>query len=181
MPIGFEVSVDPAATTGTGVKVTSNAAGSGSQVASISSGTNEDLLLDGKGTGKVKLGATSTGDIEAHQDLKVQAGALLHLLDVATLAAAGSEQGDAAAITKQVTYVTASDGAKGVVLPAATAGAIYFVYNTVATSGLLIYPASGDDINDGSANAAVTIEGKTMAVFVGMDTATWGAIFTADT
>jgi hypothetical protein len=119
------------------------------------------------------------------QGAQTLAGALtlsskLNLTDVGTVAAAGSAQGDATAITNMVTYVTASDGAKGVILPAVTAGAVYIVYDTVATSGLKIYPASGDDINDGSANAAITIEGKTMAIFVGLDTTTWAAMYTAN-
>lgn len=108
-------------------------------------------------------------------------GVPLSLTNVATLAAAGANQGNAAAIAAQITFVTGSDGTKGVILPAATAGAIRIVYNTVAASGLKVYPATGDDVNDGTANAAVTIEGKTMAIFVAMDTDTWGAVYTADT
>jgi len=105
---------------------------------------------------------------------------LLALGNVGTKAAAGSAQGDATAITHQITYVTASDGNKGVILPAASAGAIYIVYDTVATSGLKIYPASGDDINDGTSDTAITIEGKTMAIFVGVDSTTWAAMFTSN-
>ena len=102
------------------------------------------------------------------------------VLDVGTVAAAGSVQGDAGALTDPVTYVTAADGTKGVVLPAVSAGLVMVVYSTVATSGLKVYPASGDDINDGSANAAITIEGKSAAIFVGLDSSSWAAIYTAD-
>jgi hypothetical protein len=98
----------------------------------------------------------------------------------ATLAAAGSAQGNAAAITARVTFVTGADNAKGVILPTGTAGDEYFVYSTVAANGLLVYPASGQDINDGSGNAAVTIEGKTMAQFINLDGTTWAAQFTAN-
>lgn len=100
--------------------------------------------------------------------------------DVGTLAAAGSVQGDAAAIVKKVTFVTASDGTKGVVLPAASAGLVYEVYNTVAAN-LKIYPASGDDINDGTTNAAISIDDKTFARFVAVDSTTWAAIYTVAT
>lgn len=106
---------------------------------------------------------------------------LLSLGNVATLAAAGADQAGAAAIVAQVTFVTAADGTKGVRLPAVTAGAMYIVYSTVATNGLKVYPASGDDINDATGDAAITIEGKTMAIFIGMDTSTWGAIYTVNT
>lgn len=76
-----------------------------------------------------------------------------------SLAALGSTQAGAAVITTQLVAVTASDGAKGVALPAASAtlGAVLII-NTVTTVGsyLKIYPVnSGDDqINGLSANAA---------------------------
>lgn len=101
--------------------------------------------------------------------------------DIGTVAATGSVQGDAASLTNETTYVSAADGTKGVVLPAATAGKRRYVYNTHATSGLKIYPASGDDINDGSADAAVTIEGKTLAIFHALDSDTWAALYTVNT
>lgn len=99
---------------------------------------------------------------------------------VKTVAAAGSAQGDAAALTGKVNIVTGSDGTKGVILPSAQAGLEVTVYNSVATNGLKVYPATSDDINDGTVNAAVTIEGKTMAIFKALDATTWGAIYTAD-
>jgi hypothetical protein len=104
----------------------------------------------------------------------------LALTNAATLAATGSAQGDAAAIVSQITYVSAADGTTGVVLPSATAGLIRIVYNLHASDGLKVYPASGDDINDGTTDAAVTIEGKTMAIFIALDSATWAAIYTAN-
>lgn len=101
--------------------------------------------------------------------------------EIGTIAAAGSAQGDAAAIVNHVTYVTAADGTKGVILPAAAAGLRFEVYSTVATNGLKIYPATGDDINDGSANAAITIEGKSHATFVALDDTTWAADYVVNT
>jgi len=51
------------ASVATGVKFTGAAAGSGMAIAAISSGTNEDISIDGKGTGKVNIAmlSTSTG------------------------------------------------------------------------------------------------------------------------
>jgi hypothetical protein len=100
---------------------------------------------------------------------------------VDTIAAAGSAQGDAEALTGSFNTVTGADGTKGVVLPAARAGLKVDVYNSVATNGLKVYPATGDDINDGTTNAAITIEGKTLASFTAVDATTWAAQFTADT
>lgn len=99
----------------------------------------------------------------------------------AALAATGSTASNGAAIVSQVVNVTAADGTKAVVLPASTAGAIYFVYNSVATNGLPVFPTGTETINGGSAGAAVTIEGKTLAIFVCAAAGNWAAIFTANT
>lgn len=100
---------------------------------------------------------------------------------VTAVTAAGSAQGDATGLSDGLNVVAGADGTKGVVLPAAVAGRQVSVYSSVATNGLKIYPATGDDINDGSANAAITIEGKTHAIFEAVDDATWAAIYTANT
>lgn len=98
----------------------------------------------------------------------------------ASVAATGSAQGDAATLTAAVNTVSAADGTKGVILPAAVAGLVIEVYNEHATNGLKIYPATGGDINDGTANAAITIEGKTLARLRALDTTTWAAQFTVN-
>jgi hypothetical protein len=103
------------------------------------------------------------------------------LANVGALAAAGSSVADGGAIVNAVSVVSAADGTKGVVLPAAKAGRTFLVYNSHASNGLKVYAPSGGDINDGSADAAVTIEGKTLAIFVALDTSTYAAIFTANT
>jgi aromatic ring-cleaving dioxygenase len=63
-------------------------------------------------------------------------------------------------------------------LPAAAAGLVRWVYNTVAANNLLIYPATDDDINDGTTNVHVTQTGKTLGIFVAVDGVTWMAMFT---
>lgn len=103
------------------------------------------------------------------------------LLGSGSVAASGSSQATATALTYRNNNVTAADGTKGVILPTAAAGMIVVVYNSVATNGLPVYPATGAAINGGSANAAVTIEGKTLAIFVATSTTNWGAIYTANT
>jgi hypothetical protein len=99
---------------------------------------------------------------------------------VAEVAAAGTTQADAAELTGVVNTAT-GDGAVGVKLPAAAAGTLICVYNLSAAGGLKVYPNTDDDINDGAANSAVTIEGKTLAVFIAVDATTWSGIFTANT
>lgn len=51
------------ASVATGISVTGAAAASGVAVAAISSGTNENLKIDAKGSGTITLGGTSTGNI----------------------------------------------------------------------------------------------------------------------
>lgn len=100
---------------------------------------------------------------------------------VVAVAAAGSAQGDAAALTaNSLNNVSGADGTKGVILPTAVAGMKVRVYSSVATNGLKIYPATGAAINGGSANAAITIEGKTVAYFVAIDATTWTADYTVN-
>lgn len=98
-----------------------------------------------------------------------------------TVAAAGSAQTDAAQITTRFTTVTGGDGSVGVILSRAQPGDEFFVYNAAATGGVKVYPPTGGDINDGSTNAAVVIEGKSLGIFVCLDGVTFGGIYTTDT
>lgn len=60
----YAFSVDGSATsTATGLRITTAAAGAGLAVAVQSSGTNEALTIDAKGSGTITLGGTSTGAI----------------------------------------------------------------------------------------------------------------------
>ncbi len=99
---------------------------------------------------------------------------------VDSVAAAGSTQTDAASLAIGFNTVSAADGTKGVKLPAAGAGRIVRVYNEHATNGLKIYPVTSGTINGGSANAAITMEGKTLATFVAVDGTNWAADFTVN-
>lgn len=88
--------------------------------------------------------------------------------------AAGSAQGDAAALADGLNVVAGADDAKGVILPAATAGRVVLVKSTVADKILKIYPATGDAINALSANGALSLaSGPTPVILVAYDTTTW--------
>jgi hypothetical protein len=141
--------------------------------------------VDDSGTYKIRAvaGDTATAQGDVIECIPIDDGtyaAVAYTSDqVGTVAAAGANQGAATAITKPLTYVTDSNGAKGVVLPTAAAGAVYEIYNTVASQGLLVYPGSSDDINDGTTNVHVSIAGKTFARFAAVDATTWAAMYTA--
>lgn len=95
----------------------------------------------------------------------------LFLADV--LAAAGTNQGTAALIAKQLMMVTGADNTKGVVLPVSAQGEAVFIVNTDATHYLLVYPDSGATMNGGSANVAVNLLPGTGAWFTCDAALTW--------
>lgn len=98
-----------------------------------------------------------------------------------SVAAAGNSQGTGTALALGcLNTVSAADGTKGVTLPVGVAGDVCRVYNAVATNGLPIYPGTSGTINGGSANAAITIEGKTLAILENVDGTNWAAVFTAN-
>jgi hypothetical protein len=82
------------------------------------------------------------------------------------VAAAGSAATDATALTTGKNFVTASDGAKGVILPVAELDMSVTVVNTVAGSSLLVYPNTGAQINALTATTgAFTVPGSNEATF----------------
>lgn len=101
---------------------------------------------------------------------------------VETIAAAGSVIGNAVAIGSNVgvSIVTGADDAKGAILPTAQPGKVICVYNNTATKGLPVYPPVNGTLNDGSANAALTLEGKTLAIFVATNSVNWAASYVAN-
>lgn len=81
--VGRQGATDPAllvhsstASQATGVQITGKAAASGAAIAAISSGTNENLTIDAKGSGTVTIGGTSTGGITLARATTVSAGDL---------------------------------------------------------------------------------------------------------
>lgn len=76
---------------------------------------------------------------------------------IATLAGVGTAQSGGAAIGTNMTLVTTSSGQTAVVLPASVPLASpFYVYNNSATAALL-FPPTGCTIDNGSANASVSI------------------------
>lgn len=96
-------------------------------------------------------------------------------LPVAAVAAAGSTQGDAAALAEGINVVSAADGTKGVILPTAVAGMVIIVKNTAA-GALKIYPATGGAINAVAANGAYSITNLTSSLLVASSTTQWYSV-----
>jgi hypothetical protein len=97
------------------------------------------------------------------------------------VAATGTNVGTAAAIpaTAIVTVVTLGDDTTGVVLPTAVPGDVKLILNS-GSAGLKVYPNTSDKINNGSANANITILENTPALFVATAADNWLAFFTAN-
>lgn len=189
--LGVGVTMEPVAASGYGTVKLWTAPGTfhvqaasaitrGAQLYGAASGEVDDT-----GTYKLRLvaleAATAQGDVievAVVQDATYGSGNYV-ASEVAALTATGSAQGNAASIVAKVSYATGDDTV-GVKLPTAAAGLVYEVYNLHATAGLKVYPNTSDDINDGTANAAVVLEGKTLGRFVALDNTTWAAQFTAN-
>jgi len=119
------------------------------------------------------------GDSDLKGELDVAGAATLS--DVAkivfsnqSVAAAGSSQGDATAISLasgRLIFVTDSNAAKGVKLPALTTmavGELVIIINTVAAT-LKVYPNTDDKIGPLADNAAATVLADSALVLVKHD------------
>jgi hypothetical protein len=95
------------------------------------------------------------------------------IIPTATVAATGSTEADAAAVTYGFTLVSAGDGTKGVILPAAVAGRIVIIKNGAAAV-LKIYPATGDGINALTVTTgSLDIAANTAAMLIAYNATTW--------
>lgn len=101
---------------------------------------------------------------------------------VAAVAAAGSAQADAGALTGAINVVSAADDAKGVVLPTSLAESdVVVVVNTVSNKVLKVYPPLAGAINGGSANAAVSLRAAQAGVFFSLGGGDFAAVYDTDT
>lgn len=81
--------VDNSIGQGNGVYIFTTAAGSGANITTISTTTNEPLKINAKGSGTIDLGGTSTGGVTVHGGLLV-AGSSSGAVTISAPAAAGS-------------------------------------------------------------------------------------------
>lgn len=90
-----------------------------------------------------------------------------------TLAAAGSSQGDAAAIVDHSTIVSGASGTNGVRLPSDMEAEILVVRNDDAINGLLVYPQSGAAIGTLGTNNADTISITSSHIYYRLSSTVW--------
>jgi hypothetical protein len=91
----------------------------------------------------------------------------------ATVAAGGTAQANANAISTGFTKVTGADDTAAIRLPAAAAGLVCFVKNVVANKILKVFPAAGDKINGAAANAVYNQAAAAMRTYVSYDGTDW--------
>ncbi|MFH0983663.1 MAG: hypothetical protein V2A79_19275 [Planctomycetota bacterium] len=123
------------------------------------------------------LNAVTAGTVAASKAVVVSATKAIDtlLFTPAAPAAAGTTQGTSTAMTADVNLVTGANGAAGVVLPVAVVGRKIIVKNTVANANLLVYPASGAQINALGSNVAMTVPFGGMVEFLASSTTLWYA------
>ena len=98
------------------------------------------------------------------------------VVKVSTVAATGSSNTDAAALSGGFNVVSAADGTKGVILAAPVAGTVVIVKNTVAAI-LKIYPNSGAAINGLTATTgSYNIAASTSTILVAQSATQWYSI-----
>lgn len=156
------------ASAATGLKVKSAAAASGLALSVVSSGTNENLTLDAKGSGTITLGGTSTG--------YVISGQLLRLPSADNLTAhAGGGQGSALALTAEVNRVTTvATAGDSVSLPASAAGLDVVVINAGANP-MQVYGAGTDTINGVATGTGVSQMPSSVVIYVCATAGAWSA------
>ena len=90
----------------------------------------------------------------------------------ASVAAAGTDQGTATALTKTVNIVTSATTNQGVKLPTAAAGVSVTIINTTAVT-IKVYPSTSDVIDEGTVNVAVNLAAYSSVQLVAQDTQDW--------
>lgn len=135
-------------------------------------GTIMQLAVAGAGVAQVQstfLGPGSDNGATLGTGSFHWANLFTHLLNVKasiSLAAAGSVQGDATAITNAISTVTTTGAGQGVILPStASTNDLYFIRNNGSNS-LNIYPPSGGTVAGGAANAPLSLAGGLYTLFI---------------
>lgn len=88
-------------------------------------------------------------------------------LDVQAIAAAGSDAASATLLGDGFNYVTNAGGGRGVRLPEAVAGRFVIIVSSEAEESLLVYPATGESINNLAADTPLNTAAEVLPTNVG--------------
>jgi hypothetical protein len=92
-----------------------------------------------------------------------------------TVSAAGSTQGDATALTKTYNIVTTASANQGIKLPDCAAGLETLILNETSAT-IKVYPATGETIDSGATNAAISLAPSTSLRLVGVSATKWNRL-----
>lgn len=127
-------------------------------------------------TDKYESGSNiSVGTVTASSNLSVAGTSTLSIS--ATVSSAGNDQAGATALTATYNIVTGgtATSADGVKLPDCAAGLEVFILNTNAFT-VDIFPASGEQIDGGTTNAAIQLAAKHSLRLVGVSATNWNRL-----
>jgi hypothetical protein len=96
-------------------------------------------------------------------------------VSVGVTAATGSSQGDGAITATFVEIATCANAGDAVTLPSAAAGKLVVIANNGANS-CDVFPASGDKIDGGSANAAQALAAGSNRIYICQDATDWDTV-----
>lgn len=88
---------------------------------------------------------------------------------ITDIAAAGTTQATATAVTATVTSINNNTAANGVILPVATVGQKFYIFPKLATNAPKIYPPVGGTINFGTVNASVAATAQKTIELIAID------------
>ena len=149
----------------------------------ISNGTSNISIPTANGSVNTSVGGTPNVLVVTSTGANVNGNIIAtayHIRSVGTsISAAGTNQGTATAIAKEMNVVSTVVSGAGVILPVATAGMVISITNTSANA-LLVYPATSAAINTGAANAAYTQPAGATLQYLAPTTTQWytvGATF----
>ena len=113
---------------------------------------------------------TSSGNVQGANIIATA----YHIRSVGTaIAAAGTTQGTATALTKEINVISSVPStANGVILPTAVAGMVLTITNSTANA-MLVYPATGAAINVLAANASFTQAANATLQFIAPTATQW--------
>lgn len=148
---GTTVAAGTTITAGTGITSTTG------NVVATAGAVNAGTSVGAGTTVTAGTGITATtGNITATAGNLVLTAGEIVMAGISTKAAAGSTNADATALTTPVTYVTAADDTKGVILAAGSTGSVRWIYNTVGNKVLKIYPPALDAVNGQTVTTGAT-------------------------
>lgn len=141
----------------------------------VYTGTSKVALTNATGNLATTSGAFS-GALSASGDTTL--GDSLSLTDLAAgvTASTGSAQGDGPITVTATQITTAASAGDAVTLPSAVAGLVQIVCNHAAANAADVFPASGDQINNVTANAAVSLAAGECMQCIAFSASRWGCV-----